>query len=222
MAANLTLLGSFRSRADVPAVSTDPYDLALLRKNPLRLCGEIFHQSLKALLMPSFDFCNPLKQSGDFVIPLLLGLLFVPAILVAPLAVLLAHRLLESLEGRRLFPVKLFVPDLGVLLLVLGCLLKNGGDLLQALFLGKRGKVVVFRADAALGGKRLEQVGIGFALCVQIHGMLLLCFFIQYSLKSPQLFCFKSESSPLACNAAVFFCLQLISRTLWAALNPFS
>ena len=55
-----------------------------------------------------------------------------------------------------------------MLLLIAGGLLKDGRDLLEALFLGLAGKISILIAGHALSRKRLPQIGLRLA-SLQLH-----------------------------------------------------
>ena len=68
--------------------------------------------------------------------------------------------------------MKVLEPDLGMLLLVAGGLLKDGSQLLIAFLLGHAGKVGVLVACLALACKRFHQIFLGFGT-LQFHDALL-------------------------------------------------
>ena len=172
-------LGVLADRADlrglgahdqVAAVAALPQGDAALFKDGLGL--HVLQKCTVALLVGLFDGGNPPELGSQGGKALFLGFLCHPVMHIRPLVVLtlggmeqvLLHRaqLTQSLE-----------PQLGVLLLVLGGLQEQSGDLLVAGLLGYRGEVGVLIPGLGLPGKGFPQILLGFGRGV---GVFLLIF----------------------------------------------
>ena len=108
------------------------------------------------------DGAHHLEQGGDAVEALLtsgLGHLLVHG---GPLLVL-AGGGRPQVFGGGADAAQLLEPHLGVLLLIVGGLLEDGGDLLIAVLLGLAGEVGVLVAGLALAGESGPQIGFGLA-----------------------------------------------------------
>ena len=144
----------------VAAVAALPDHVAVPGEHQAAL--HIGQQLAVALLVLLLDLGHFLKQEGDVVEALLLGLLGHGGIHVGPLVVLALSSGLQVLSSGADATQQL-EPDLGVLFLVGGGLLKDLGDLHIAVLLGLGGEVGVLIAGLGLSGKGGPQVLFGLA-----------------------------------------------------------
>ena len=160
MGAHRAHLGGLLAHVDVAAVAALPDHVAIAGEHNAAL--HIGQQLPVALLMLLLDLGHFLEQEGDVVKALLLGLLGHGGVHIGPLIVLALGGSLQVLSGGA-DAVQQLEPNLSVLLLVGGSLLKNLGDLDIAVLLGLGGKVGVLVAGLGLAGKCGPQIGFGLA-----------------------------------------------------------
>ena len=119
------------------------------------------------------DLCHHGEQGCDLVEALFLGLLGHAGVHLGPLVVLTACCHVQTSQGiGDRAAAQQLEPDLCVLLLIAGGLLKDRGQLLVAFLFGHAGKESVLIACLALTGKCFHQVFLGFG-ALQFHGALL-------------------------------------------------
>ena len=160
MSAHGADLGSIVAHVDVAAVAADPHGLLTGGEDHVVL--QVGQQLQVALLVLLLDDGDPFEQSGDAVEALLTGGLGHLLVHGHPLVVLTLGGSLQVFTGVT-NAAQLLEPDLGVLLLVVGSLGKQSGDLLITLLLCLAGEVGVFVACLALTGKCCPQIGLGLA-----------------------------------------------------------
>ena len=148
-------LGGLLAHVDVAAVAALPDHVPVPGEHQAAL--HIGQQLAVAVLVLLLDLGHFLKQEGDVVEALLLGLLGHGGVHVGPLVVLAGGGGLQVLGGGADAAQQL-EPDLGVLLLVGGGLLEDLGDLDIAVLLGLGGEVGVLVAGLGLPGKGGPQV----------------------------------------------------------------
>ncbi len=154
-------LGRLLADVDVAAVRALPDAVAVAREDEPVL--QVREQLAIPLLVLLFDGGDALKERGDMVEALFARLLCEFGVHFRPL-VILALRGVEQVVRRRADAVvQQLEPDLRVLLLVVGGLLKERRDLHVALFFGLRGVVAVLVARLRFAGEGCHQVGFGLA-----------------------------------------------------------
>ena len=115
------------------------------------------------------DLGDLLKQVGDLLEALLVSILGHLIVHIGPLVVLALGSGVQVLHGAANTAQQL-EPDLGMLLLVVGSLLKDLGDLDIAVLLGLGSKIAVLVAGLRFTGESGPQVGLGLsALQLRIH-----------------------------------------------------
>ena len=156
MIAHGALLGRFRALDDGSAVAALP--LVLADAHPDLAGLDILRELAVAFLVMCLDLRDLAELEGDVGEALGLGLVSHALVHVGPL-LMLARCGGEEILRRRADARKELEPHLGVFLLVQRRLLKDGRDLLVALFLRLRGEVVVLVTRLALARKRGHEVG---------------------------------------------------------------
>ncbi len=145
MGAYRTNLRSFLADHDVTAVTADPYGVAFAREDDALL--DVLEQTEITLLVMALDGGHTAEFARDLGEALLVGLCGHALVHIRPLEVLTLGGIAEIRHGLgHLAAVKKLEPEFGVLLLVVGRLLKDSGDLLVAVFLGLRGIIAIFIA----------------------------------------------------------------------------
>ena len=153
------------AEVDVAAVAALPDILVTALKDHTLL--QVLQKGQVALLMLLLDLADAVKQESQLLKALLAGGFGHLLIHLGPLFVLTRRRSLQVGSGIA-DAAQLFEPQLGMLLLIAGGLLKDGRDLLEALFLGLAGKISILIAGHALSRKRLPQIGLRLA-SLQLH-----------------------------------------------------
>ena len=153
------------AEVDVAAVAALPDILVTALKDHTLL--QVLQKGQVALLMLLLDLADAVKQESQLLKALLAGGFGHLLIHLGPLFVLTRRRSLQVGSGIA-DAAQLLEPQLGMLLLIAGGLLKDGRDLLEALFLGLAGKISILIAGHALSRKRLPQIGLRLA-SLQLH-----------------------------------------------------
>ena len=171
MCADRALHRSRLADIGVTAVAADPHLLLLPGKDFAIL--EVGGQLTVALFVLFLDLAHHGEQGSQLVETLFLGLFGHAGVHVGPFVMLAARGQLQAGHHiRHLAAVQGLEPELCVLFLVSGGLLKDGGQLLIACLFGHRGKERVLAAGHALACKCFHQVFLGLA-AFQFHGTLL-------------------------------------------------
>ena len=127
------------------------------------------------------DLGHALEQLGDVVEALFPGGLGEAGVHVGPLVILAGGGVLQVVQGVADAVVEELEPDLGVLLLVVGSLLEDVGDLHVAVLLGLAGVVGVLVPGLGLPGESGHQVGLGLGAFQFWHSWFLLMVFYDLS-----------------------------------------
>ena len=138
------------------AVAALPDAVALAREH--HLVFYVLEQLAVALLVVLLDGGHTAEFLGYLRKTFLVGLAGHTLVHVGPLEVLTLGGRLQVLGGRFDAALQQFEPHLGVLLLIVGGLLEDGGYLYITVFLGFRGPVGILVAGLALAGKRFLQI----------------------------------------------------------------
>ena len=155
---------------DEPAVAAAPSYALGFGEDPAGL--KVLQQSLVPLFVLLLDLRQAVEQAGDFLEALLPCDLRHAGVHAGPFVVLTAGRFLQI--GRRVADAfQQFQVQLGVLLLLIGRLLEEGGDLLVAFLLGHGGEIGVLVAGLGLAGKGVLEVLLGPAALQFSHSCLL-------------------------------------------------
>ena len=155
----------------VAAVPALPYLLLLAGKD--LVVFQVFGQRTVALLVLLLDLCHHGEQCCDLREALFFGLLSHAGVHLGPLVVLTACCHVQTSQGiGDRAAAQQLEPDLCVLLLIAGGLLKDRGQLLVAFFFCHAGKEGVLVACLALACKRFHQIFLGFGT-LQFHDALL-------------------------------------------------
>ena len=120
------------------------------------------------------NFGNALEQIGDVVKALFPGGLGETGVHVGPLVVLAGGGVLQVVHRVANAPMEELKPHFGVLFLVVGCLLKDGGNLHIAVLLGLGSVVGVLVPRLGFPGKSGHQIGLGLRALQFWHGLFLL------------------------------------------------
>lgn len=138
-----THLGSLLAYDDASAVAADPDCVAVAGEFDSLL--DVLEQLAVTLLMMTLYLADSAEFACDFGEALLVGLACHTIVHVGPLVVLTLCGVLEigHCVGY-LAAVEIFVPELGVLLLVVGCLLEDGCYLLITVLACLRCEVCIF------------------------------------------------------------------------------
>ena len=162
-------LRSGRAYDDMAAVGALPDGVAVLREH--LLVKDVLEKSAVALLVVLLDGAHQFELLRDLVESLLAGLLRHPGVHVGPLEVLSVGRVVEVGDGAgHGAAVEVLEPYLGVLLLVGGGLLEEGGYLYESVLLGLGSVVSVFVAGHGLACERLLEVAFGLRSFQFGHG----------------------------------------------------
>ena len=131
--AHRTYLGSFFAYYDMSAVAAYPHHVTVAGEYQSLL--NVFEQATVTFLVMFFYLGYGTEAEGYFGKSLGLGLFGHARIHVGPFVVLSFGSFAEVVHGVGNFAsVEQFVPELGVLLFVVGCFFKYGGDLFVAVF----------------------------------------------------------------------------------------
>ena len=164
-------VGSLGADDDVAAVAAFPHLHFALGKNFFGL--DVVQQGAVTLLMVLLDGGHTTELGGQLGEALGFGGTGKAFVHVGPLVVLAGGGSGQILSGGA-DAVQFFKPQLGVLLLVLGGLQEEGGNLLKALLLGLGGEVGVLVAGLALASEGGVQVLLGLCAGVGVGGFRLL------------------------------------------------
>ena len=161
MVADRADVGSLAADDDVAAVGALPDHAAVLGEDLAVL--DVPEQLAVALLVMLLDFGDHFELAGDLVEALGTRLARHPGVHVRPFEVL-AGGGVGQVGGRvgHLSAMEVLVPALGVLLLVLGRLLEEGGYLDETVLAGLGGEIAVFVAGLGLTGEGFLKVLLGF------------------------------------------------------------
>ena len=164
-------LGGLGADHDVAAVAAFPHLNLALGKD---LFGfDVVQQGAVTLLVMLLDGGHTTELGGQLGEALGFGGAGKAFVHVGPLVVLACGGSGQILGGGA-DAVQLLEPQLGMLLLVLGGLQEEGGNLLKALFLSLRGEVGVLVACLALASKGGVQVLLGLCASIGVGGFRLL------------------------------------------------
>ena len=167
MSADGAHLGGLLAHHDVATVGALPDHIAVAGEDQTTL--DVGDQLAIALLVLLLDLGDLLKQESDLLEALLVSVLGHLIVHIGPLVVLALGSGVQVLHGVANAAQQL-EPDLGMLLLVVGGLLKDLGDLDIAVLLGLGSKIGVLVAGLRLAGKSGPQVGLGLStLQLRIH-----------------------------------------------------
>jgi hypothetical protein len=143
MLANRTKLRSLLADNDMAAIAALPDHVLIARENDTLL--DIAQELTVTLLMSLLDSADLLEKESDLVESLFLGHLGKLGIHVSPLEVLAIGCILEiSLGIRNSAIMQKLEPDLGMLLLIIGSLLKEFTNLDISVLLGLRSIIEIF------------------------------------------------------------------------------
>ena len=146
---------------DVSAVAAFPDREVIADEDDAFL--DVVQELAVALLMVLFDGSDHAEFRGDLLEAFFIGDLGEAIVHVGPFVVLAFGRGEEVARGILDFAAfEVFEPELGVLLLVVGGLLEDRGDLLKAFFFGLGGEVGVFVARLGFAGEGFHQALFGF------------------------------------------------------------
>ncbi len=160
-------VGSFGADDDVAAVAAFPHLYLALGEDLLGL--DVVEQGTVTLFVVLLDGGHAAELGGQFGETLGFGGAGKAFVHIGPLVVLASGGSCQVL-GCGADAVQLLEPQLGVLLLVLGGLQEEGGNLLEALLLGLRGEVCVLVAGFALAGEGGVQVLLRLGAGIGIGG----------------------------------------------------
>ncbi len=158
MEADGTDVGGFSADDDVAAVAALPDANACLAEH--LGCLDVAQQGTVALLVVLLDGCHATELFSQLVEAFLVGFAGKAVVHVGPLVVLALGSVQQVLGGGA-YATQVLEPQLGVLLLVLGSLQEEGGNLLIAVLLGHGGVVGVLVAGHRLTGKGCLEVFLG-------------------------------------------------------------
>ena len=160
MGTDRALLWGLRADVEVPAVAAFPDLVAVAGEHQAAL--HVLQQLAVTLLVGLLDLAHLLKQGRDIGKALLLGGRREVRVHGGPLVVL-ARRGVEQVGGRggNFAAAQQLEPELRVLLLVVGRLLEDAGDLLEALLAGLAGEVGVLVAGLGFPREGVAEVLFG-------------------------------------------------------------
>jgi len=175
MVANGAHLRSKLADDDMTAVAALPDALIVAREDNTTL--KVADELLVALLVVLLDSAYHAELSGDLLEALFLSILSHAGVHVCPLVVLTGGSSLKVALGvLEVTTLEILEPELSVLLLVVGCLLEDSGDLLVAILASFACEISILVASLALTCECFLQVLPCLCSFLILHNVLYLMF----------------------------------------------